>query len=184
MNKTTLKILKLAVITVMAFTVIIFGTQSILKTLYPIHYSNFVEKFANENNLQTAFVYAVIECESGFDKQAVSYAGAKGLMQLTPDTFEWLQSKKKEKLGEEKLFDPETNIEYGCYFYGILLKEYKNEATAVAAYHAGMGNVSKWLRDERYSLDGKTLYDIPFENTKKYVEKVTKTKNIYSKLYK
>lgn len=184
MNKTILKILKLTVITVIAFTVIIFGGQSILKTLYPTRYSNFVEKFANENNLQTAFVYAVIECESGFDKDAVSYADAKGLMQITPETFKWLQKKKGETLKEEMLFDPETNIEYGCYFYGILLKEYKNEATAVAAYHAGMGNVSKWLEDEKYSRDGKTLYDIPFKNTKKYVEKVTKTKNIYLKLYK
>lgn len=184
MRKTALKKLKISVLTAVTLTVIFFGSLSILKTLYPTDYGDFVEKYAKENNLQTAFVYAVIECESGFDKDAVSYADAKGLMQLTSETFEWLQSKKGEELSEEMLFDPETNIKYGCYFYGILLKEYKDEATAVAAYHAGMGNVSKWLRDERYSLDGKTLYDIPFENTKKYVEKVTKTKNIYSKLYK
>lgn len=184
MGKAVIRILKLLTVSAVTLTVIIFGSLSILKTLYPRDYGDFVEKYAKENNLQTAFVYAVIECESGFDKDAVSYARAKGLMQLTSDTFDWLQSKTGEKLSQEMLFDPETNIKYGCYFYGILLEEYENEATAVAAYHAGMGNVSKWLRDEKYSLDGKTLYDIPFENTKKYVEKVTKTKNIYSKLYK
>ena len=163
--------------------VIFFGSVSILKTLYPTDYGNFVEKYTKENNLPEYFVYAVIECESGYDEKAVSYADARGLMQLTPETFRWLQSKKGEKLGEEMLFDPETNIKYGSYFYGILFDIYKDEATAIAAYHAGMGNVSKWLKDERYSLDGKTLYDIPFSTTKKYVNKVIKTQNIYSKLY-
>ena len=81
------------------------------------------------------------------------------------------------------LFDAQTNIKYGCYFYGILFEIYGNERTALAAYHAGMGNVKKWLKDERYSHAGKTLYDIPFDNTKKYVNKVIKTRNIYSKLY-
>ena len=164
-------------------TVIFFGSLSILRILYPTDYVNFVEFYAEENNLSESFVYAVIECESGYDERAVSYADARGLMQLTPETFQWLQSKKGEKLSEEMLFDAQTNIRYGCYFYGILFDTYGDEATAIAAYHAGMGNVSRWLKDERYSHDGKTLYDIPFKNTKKYVNKVIKTKNIYSKLY-
>ena len=164
--------------------VIIFSVLSILKILYPYRYGDFVEKYAKENNLSTSFVMAVIECESGFDKNAVSYANARGLMQITPDTFSWLQRKRGEKLKVKKLFDPETNIKYGCYFYGVLLDIYGNEDTAIAAYHAGMGNVSKWLKDERYSKDGKTLYEIPFGTTKKYVEKVIRTKNIYSELYK
>ncbi len=179
-----IKALKILTSTILTLTVIFFGSVSILKTLYPCHYGDFVEIYARENNLSEDFVYAVIECESGFNKDAVSYADAKGLMQLTPDTFHWLQTKKGEKLSEEMLFDPETNIKYGCYFYGILIKTYGNEKTAIAAYHAGMGNVSKWLKNEEYSRDGKALDEIPFNNTKKYVEKVTKTKNIYSKLYK
>lgn len=164
-------------------TVIFFGSVSILKTLYPIKYGNFVEIYAAENNLDEYFVYAVIECESGYDERALSYADARGLMQLTPDTFRWLQSKTGESLGEEMLYDAQTNIKYGCYFYGVLFEKYADEVTALAAYHAGMGNVSKWLKDESYSRDGKTLYDMPFKNTKNYVNKVIKTRNIYSKLY-
>ncbi len=183
LKKRPMKALMAVSVSFMVLTVIFFGFLSILKILYPTDYKNFVEIYTEENNLSEYFVYAVIECESGYDEKAVSYADAKGLMQLTPETFQWLQSKKGEKLGEEMLFDPETNIKYGCYFYGILFETYKDEATAIAAYHAGMGNVSKWLRDERYSKDGKTLYEIPFKNTKNYVNKVMKTKNIYLKLY-
>lgn len=182
-KKRTQKTLLAVSVSFLVITVIFIGTLSILKILYPIKYGNFVEFYASENNLSESFVYAVIECESGYDEKAVSYADARGLMQLTPDTFKWLQRKRGEKLGEEMLFDAQTNIKYGCYFYGILFEIYGNERTALAAYHAGMGNVSKWLKDERYSHDGKTLYNIPFDNTKKYVNKVIKTRNIYSKLY-
>lgn len=183
LKKRLTKVITALAVSFLAMTVIFFGSVSILKTLYPMKYGNFVEIYAAENNLDEYFVYAVIECESGYDEKAVSYADACGLMQLTPETFEWLQSKKGEALGEELLFDAETNIKYGCFFYGILFGKYADERTALAAYHAGMGNVSKWLKDERYSRDGKTLYDIPFKNTENYVNKVIRTRNIYSKLY-
>lgn len=164
-------------------TVIYFGSVSILKTLYPRHYIEFVEKYSQSNNLSEEFVFAVIECESGFDKNAVSYLDAKGLMQIMPETFHWLQEKRGEKLAEESLFNPETAIDYGCYFYGILLEQFDDEATAVAAYHAGASSVESWLASTDYSDDGKTLKDIPYPSTKKYVEKVMKVKNIYQKLY-
>lgn len=163
--------------------VIYFGSVSILKTLYPRRYIEFVEIYSAENNLSEEFVYAVIECESGFDKNAVSYLDARGLMQIMPETFLWLQEKRGEKLSEESIFEPETAIDYGCYFYGILLGQFGDEATAVAAYHAGAGSVEEWLNDEKYSADGKTLSDIPYPSTKKYVDKVMRVKNIYQKLY-
>lgn len=163
--------------------VIYFGSVSILKTLYPRRYIEFVEKYALSNNLSEEFVFAVIECESGFDKDAVSYVGAEGLMQIMPETFEWLQDKRGEELSPESTFIPETAIDYGCYFYGMLMEQFGNEATAVAAYHAGAAQVENWLADEEYSYDGKTLKDIPYPSTKEYVEKVMRVKDIYNKLY-
>ncbi len=177
------KILRALVSLFLAISVIFIGAVSILKVLYPTHYSDFVEIYSEEYNLEPSFVYAVVECESGFDRKAVSSVGARGLMQIMPETFFWLQEKTGEELSEEELFTPEVNIKYGCYLYSILLREFENEESAVAAYHAGIGNVHKWLKDEKYSQDGKTLYKIPFPSTENYVRKVIKTKEIYNKLY-
>ena len=164
-------------------TVICLGSVSILKTLYPRRYIEFVEIYSRSNNLSEEFVFAVIECESGFDKDAVSYLGAEGLMQVMPETFAWLQEKRGEELPAESIFEPVTAIDYGCYFYGMLMEQLGDEATAVAAYHAGAAQVTKGLSDKKYSDDGKTLKDIPYPSTKKYVEKVMRVKNIYNRLY-
>lgn len=180
------KISGAALIVLMVFTlltVIYFGSVSILKTLYPRHYIEIVEIEGQKNNLSEEFVFAVIKCESGFDPEAISYLDAKGLMQIMPDTFDWLQWRLDEELPEESLFEPETAIRYGCYLYGYLKEKFGNEETAVAAYHAGDACVEEWLSDERYSDDGKTLKDIPYPSTKDYVAKVMRVKNIYQKLY-
>ena len=105
-------------------------------------------------------------------------------MQIMPETFLWLQEKRGEHLPEESIFEAETAIDYGCYFYGMLMNQFGDEATAVAAYHAGASRVEDWLENPEYSDDGKTLKDIPYPSTKKYVERVMKTKNIYHNLYK
>ena len=71
----------------------------------------------------------------------------------------------------------------GCYYLSYLIEKYGNTDTALAAYNGGMGNVSKWLADKRYSLDGKTLYKIPYAETEKYVKRVKAFVKIYEKLY-
>lgn len=164
--------------------VIYFGSRSILKTLYPRQYIEIVEREGLKNNLDANFVYAVIKCESGFDRYAVSHLGARGLMQIMPETFTWLQQLKGTSHSQDELFEAEISIEYGCYFYGMLFERFGDEATVIAAYHAGTGNVESWLSDENYSLDGKTLNNIPFESTQEYVKRVMTTKTIYEKLYK
>lgn len=159
------------------------GSSSFQKSLYPLKYEKTVKTYCRMNNLEEPFVFAVIKCESDFEPEAVSSAGAKGLMQLMPDTFTWLKTKTGEELPQEKLFEPEVSIKYGCLLYSMFIEQFGSEREAVAAYHAGPNNVKKWLKDERYSSDGKTLSDIPFSSTKYYVDRVMKTKEIYQKLY-
>lgn len=160
------------------------AVRGVLKSLYPLQYEKEVEIGCRAQNLPRSFVYAVIKCESGFDPQAVSNVGARGLMQLMPETFRWLCTKLGEEHAEDDLFDPAINVRYGCYLLRILLSEFSGEqSTAVAAYHAGIGNVGKWLRDEQYSADGKTLRTIPFGTTERYVKRVKKVQRIYAALY-
>jgi soluble lytic murein transglycosylase len=159
--------------------------NDLFETVYERGYSQYVEKYAAEQKLDPLLVYAVIKNESGFNPQARSSIGARGLMQLTPDTFEWAQmlEQTQTKYTQSDLDTPEINIRYGTVVLSALVKQFGNEKTALAAYHAGRTNVMKWLADSRYSHDGKTLYNIPFSETRRYVAKVAKTKEIYKKLY-
>lgn len=157
---------------------------SVIKFLYPVSYYDLVEEYSREYDVPEALLMAVIKTESTFDPEAVSTAGALGLTQITPDTFKWLQTKTGESLDSEVLKDPENSIKYGAFFLHILLDEFGNTETAVAAYHAGRGRVNSWLEDSEISPDGVTLENIPIPETAHYVRKVMRAVNIYSSIYK
>lgn len=172
-----------AICVLIIFSVVFTAGTLTLKSLYKPDYVSFAEKYAAENSLPLSLVYGVIHTESGFNPDAESEAGALGLMQITPETFHWLQSKTGESLPDEALLDPETNIRYGCLFLGLLKEEFGTSREIFAAYHAGRGSVNKWLCNEEYSKDGKTLKKIPFPDTAHYVDKVIKAQRIYENLY-
>ncbi len=157
---------------------------SVIKFLYPVSYYDLVEEYSREYDVSEELLLAVIKTESSFDPEAVSTAGALGLTQITPDTFNWLQTKTGETLSPEALEDPETSIKYGAFFLHLLLDEFGNTQTAVAAYHAGRGRVNDWLKDTEISPDGVTLKNIPIPETAHYVRKVMRAVNIYSSIYK
>lgn len=189
MNKRKRKaIVKIAAI-VTAFALLIgvsvfFAGRTAYKAVYPCKYTFEIEKYADEYDVPRVLLFAVIHTESGFDPNAVSSAGALGLTQITPETFHWLQTKTGEDLPDTALYDPEVSVRYGALFYSMLLAEFGGDTrTAVAAYHAGRGQVNTWLRDNRYSEDGRTLREIPSRDTNHYVYKVMKAINIYNNLY-
>ncbi len=173
----------------LAFAVLYFtvgeGKALVLKKIYPIKYQEYVESYADEYSLDKNLVYAVIKVESNFEHDAISHVGAKGLMQLMDITAE--DCNKKANLGyniPDDLFVPERNIHLGCYYISQLMSVYGNMELAVTAYNGGTGNVSKWLDDEELS-DGKGgLAQIPYEETRKYVQKVFKAFDMYNRLYK
>ncbi len=168
------------------FLVIIFynSVLLVLKTVYPLSYSQLVESNATEYGIDESLLYSLIETESGFDKNAVSSVGARGLTQILPETFQWLQSKTGESFTDDALFEPEVSVKYGAYLLSILENEFGNTETAVAAYHAGIGKVHQWLENPEYSDDGVTLKYIPYDDTRAYVDKIMRTRDIYVKLYK
>ena len=75
------------------------------------------------------------------------------------------------------------NLDFGCYYIRYLLDKFCVLETALCAYNAGEGRVSSWLKDGRYSLDGITLYEIPFSETKAYLSKIKESLSKYKKLY-
>ena len=154
-----------------------------VQTVYPRQYISLVEENAEEFEIDQSLLYAVIKAESGFDKNAVSSVGAMGLTQITPETFEWLQTKTGDSYDEDALFEPEISIYYGAYFLNMLLEEFDNTETALAAYHAGRGKVNEWLEDPEISPDGVVLENIPYEDTAGYVRSVVKITEKYKNIY-
>ena len=167
------------------FAVSYFGkAQNLIENaLYPVKYSEYVDKAAEEYDLEKPLIYAVIHTESHFNEKAESSAGAVGLMQVTPETYDWLAGLRGEETVENGLKKPKINIDYGCYLIRYLFDTYGDETAVVAAYNAGITKVGEWLKDPSISPDGKTLKNIPYEETKHYVEKVEKAKKTYKKLY-
>ncbi|WP_346897361.1 lytic transglycosylase domain-containing protein [Clostridium sp. UBA7503] len=152
---------------------------------FQIEYKDSINKYCKEFDVDKYLVYAMIKQESNFNNQAISSAKARGLMQLTEDTFNWL----KPQLGEssttyDDLFDADTNIRYGVFFISILQKNFSEQNTVVAAYNAGMNITTEWLQDSNYSSDGATLNNIPYKETANYVDIVDYNYKKYLEIYK
>ena len=142
---------------------------------YPLRYETIVRAHARNYDLPPALLAAVIYTESKFDADARSDAGAVGLMQLLPDTARGIAARTGgDGFVESDLLDPEINVRYGSWYLRHLLDRYHDVRTALAAYHAGQGNVDDWLRDGG---------GIRFPETRHYVEKVLDARQVYADVY-
>lgn len=167
-----LRKLSLALAALSAAAIFLYGC------LFPYPYRKEIEA----GSCDPLLTIAVIRAESGFRANAVSGAGAVGLMQLMPETAEYVRAMHGYAKGE--LTDPAYNILLGSAYLSYLLGKYRDIDTALAAYNAGEGRVSLWLRDEAYSQDGKTILSTPFPETNGYLKKVKKNFKIYRILYR
>lgn len=185
MYKTIKKIKKLVVSIILIFLIVTIGLV-FLTTRYPIGYKSIIVKYSKEYKLDPYLIASIINVESKYDKDAISKKDAKGLMQIGPQTGKWASEVLEIKnYNEDILFDPETNIRMGTWYIKTLFKEFDGDLDLVlAAYNAGSGNVKKWLNDERYCVDGTSLYNIPFKETDDYLIKVKENYKIYSTVYK
>lgn len=139
-------------------------------------YFDMVLTAADLYDVPPSLVFAVIRTESDFNKDAVSAAGATGLMQLMPDTFVYIRDELLfETTDESEIADPAVNIRYGTRYLAYLLDRFENERDALAAYNAGEGRVSEWLAQG----EG----EIPFAETAAYVKKVAAAREQYQKKY-
>ncbi len=182
-----------AIVCIVIVVVVVAGSAFVLKkaynnylySTYPIKYKEEVNAASEKYDISQALIYAVIKTESSFEPNARSHAGAVGLMQLTEDTFIWLQTfyKDENDYTFDDLADPAVNIDYGVHLLSILSDMYSDEQTMLCAYNAGLGNVDEWLQDPQYSDDGVTLKKVPFPETDNYRKIVVQNESAYHKLY-
>ena len=188
--KTLFRLLRRLVVLVCIAAVLLMALPPLAREadrlLYPRKYSRQVEQWAAEYELDPLLVYAFIRTESGFDPAATSSVEARGLMQMTEETFIWLRSKiaPDEGLLFANLYDPETSIRFGCYYLHLCMERYNGDvATAAAAYHSGWGTVDALLQMEEHSADGETLQGFPYNQMNHYVKKMTSCYARYQRIY-
>ena len=157
----------------------------ILKNIYPTKYSEYVEKYSKENNLDKYLVYAVIKAESNFNPNVKSNADAIGLMQLMEETaIERSNVIDNQDIAAYDLYNPETNIKLGTSYLAYLLNLYNgNTVLAITAYNAGLGNVKQWIKDGTIKSDGSDVENIPYKETENYVRKILRDYQMYLKIY-
>ena len=150
---------------------------------YPVRYSAEINAAAQEFGVPPAYIYSVVLAESSFRADAVSNVGAMGLMQILPETGNWIAKKlgMRDTFTPEMLHDPAVNTRFGAWYLRFLLDRYDGDMRcATAAYHAGQGKVDKWLDDPAYSPDGQSLAVIASDATNNYVNKVMNNYDQYT----
>ena len=154
---------------------------------YPLEYREEIQRISREYNLAPALIASVIRNESSFRPMAESSVGARGLMQVMPETAEWIAHKLKvSDYHFDQLYTPETNIRFGCWYLNYLSTLFHGDPVSViCAYHAGQGEIKTWLANPAYSSDGLTMTvdRLPEGPTKTYAGRVTRDYGIYQDKY-
>jgi len=151
---------------------------------YPRPYSVTVEAAAAEFDADPLLIWAVMREESRYDPEALSYVGARGLMQVMPPTQAWIAEQVGEDISPGDAFTPEANIRMGAWFLHFLLDYFDGDLDlAIAAYNGGAGSVDSWQADPLVSNRDDLLRWIGFGETREYLERVSSSYLVYQELY-
>ncbi len=151
--------------------------EMLRRVAYPLRYVETIQAAGAERDVEPALVAAVIRTESGFDPEVESSRGAYGLMQIRPDTARFISE--RGGLGGDYR-DPKTNIRMGTWYLGYLQGRYEgHERLVLAAYNSGEGQVDAWISEGGFDVER----DIPFPETRDYVEDVLEARATYAELY-
>lgn len=175
---------KIAFAIILGVYILVVSIYAFYAVVYPVKYEDIIVTESTNTNLSVPLVASLINVESSYRKEAISSSGAIGLMQIMPTTFEYVCSLNDIDFDENNMAQPEYNIKIGCLYLKYLFNKFENTQTVLCSYNAGETLVRSWLNNTRYSLDGKTLYKIPFEETFNYVNKINKNLKFYERIYK
>jgi soluble lytic murein transglycosylase len=150
----------------------------------PLRHDDIIRQQASDKGLDAALIAAVIYEESRFRDQT-SHAGARGLMQITPETADFIARRSGGvRFEQSDLATPQINIAYGAWFLRYLIDHYDgNETPAIAAYNAGQTNVDKWVERAGGPDSFDATGDIPFPETRAYVANVQDRRGEYREHY-
>ena len=179
--------LAVLLLVVLAATAVVMATMSpfvdkaVQELALPLRHEDIIRQQAEDKGLDPSLIAGVIYVESRFRDQT-SPAGAKGLMQILPETAEYIaRLSGGTEFERGDLANPQINIAYGSYYLRYLMRKYgRNEALALAAYNAGEGRVDEWLGEGRAPDDPA---EIPFPETRNYVEQVLEVRERYRDEY-
>lgn len=160
-------------------------SQWLMRYVYPFNYRASITSHAEANGLDPLMVAAVIKAESNFWPWARSGRDARGLMQVTPQTGSWVA----DQVGmgdfeDQALYDPEVNLQLGCWYLAYLIRQYDGRMPVVlAAWNGGLTNVNSWLADGTWSGELDDAGKIPFGETRDFVVRVLEYLSWYERLY-
>lgn len=184
--KANKRMFKYRIILILFLFLLILNYDNIGRFFYPFHYRDITLHYAQSYKVDPLLLAAIMKAESNFNQRAVSERGARGLMQIMPDTGRWIA----DQLGDhafdpENLFEPETSIKFGAWYIADLMKEFQGDTVlALAAYNGGRGNVKEWLNRKDLSSGIIKIEQIPFPETRYYIKKVLLYYRIYKFLYR
>jgi soluble lytic murein transglycosylase len=162
---------------VLALPFLLGAPELVRRVTHPVVYEETIQEAAAERDVEPALVAAVIRTESGFEPEVESPEGAYGLMQIQPDTARFISE--RGGLGGDYR-DPKTNIRMGTWYLGYLQDRYDgHERLVLAAYNSGEGQVDAWISEGGFDIER----DIPFAETRGYVEDVLEARDTYAELY-
>ncbi|RUR09383.1 transglycosylase SLT domain-containing protein [Legionella sp. km772] len=145
-----------------------------LSLRFPLAYQNAVKMYAKQYNIPPEFVYAIIRQESGFREDVVSFAGARGLMQVMPRTASVVSKMSKIPYSnQDQLFLSQKNINIGIAYLQQLTKRFSNHPVLVAAaYNAGPRQVVYWLKNHPPKEIDLWIETLPWQETRNYLKNV------------
>lgn len=163
--------------TLVALALLPVAPETVRRVIYPLKYEETILEASEEHDVEPTLVAAVIREESRFDPKVESEQGAYGLMQIQPETARFI-SERSGIAGDYR--GPNTNIRMGTWYLNYLQNRYDDdERLVLAAYNSGEGRVDAWTSEEGFDVAS----DIPFEETRNYVEDVVEAEKNYEELY-
>lgn len=183
-QKTLLIVLGMIAFSLIVSSILVFWVlPNVLKSRFKLEYTDLIRTYSEEFDLDPTLVAAVIYTESGFNPNATSRVGARGLMQIMPETGREIANALGEAFDEANLYEPDVSIRYGCFYLRQQLDRFdQNAAVTLAAYNAGPNRAALWVAEYGLDSNGHICY-IPYGETDRYVKRVLQAQENYAHLY-